>query len=239
MAATKMSFDPSKPLSDLAVIVKQVEQAKDVDRTARSQAGMWASMADRFDEAATGSSADEGRREKAALYHKAAQGLTGLSEAAELCRSIATKLNPVAEVNWTRETVEDLLVGVRFFMSVGAYEGEQLAEAQSIIEKAATLTKTRVPGTGGRGEGRTIEGRPERVQVISLVGDTPETITEQAGNKESAPGNIKKSITVWLEKHDIVVTDEMSAQIGDAISACVRDGQSEAKIGDFALIRQA
>lgn len=240
MAATKMSFDPSKPLTELTQIVSQVEQAKDVDRTARSQAGMWVSMADRFDEAATGSSADEGRREKAKLYHKAAQGLTGLKEAAELCRKIGTALNPVADVNWTKDHLEELLVAVRFFMGAGAYEGETLAQAQSSIEKAAVLTKTRVPGTGGsRGEGRVVEGRPEKVQVLSLVGEQPETITEQAGNKENSPGNIKKSVVSWLEKHDIKVTDEMSSQIGDAISSCLRDGQGEVKIGDFGLIRHA
>ena len=235
----QMKFDPVKPLKDLTAIVKQVEQAKDVDRTARSQASMWAAMADRFDEAATGNSADEGRREKAALYHKAAQGLTGLAEAAALCRSIAAKLNPVAEVGWTQESVGDMLVAVRFFLSVGAYEGEELGQAVDTVEKAAVLTKTRLPGTGTRGEGKTVPGRPEKIKVISLVGEVPETITEQAGNKESAPGNIKKSIVGWLERQDITVTDEMSEQIGDAITACVREGQAEVKIGDFALISHA
>jgi hypothetical protein len=236
MAQPKL--DPTKPLTELAAIVGQVEAAKDVDREARSEAKMWAAVAVRFDEAMTGTSADEGRRTKAALYQKASEGLGGLSDAAALARKIADKLNPVAEVNWTQETVDDLLVSVRFYSINGFYDPEQLTTAQSLIEKAGNLSK-RATGTGTRGEGVTVMGRPEWVQVVSLAGDEPEQITLQRGNKESSAGNIYKSVRGWLEARKITVTDDMATAIKAAVGKCVRDDEKEVAIGDFAVIRHS
>lgn len=233
----QMKFDPAKPYNDLATILGQIESAKDVDRESRVQAKMWEGIAERFDEALTGSSHDEGRRGKAALFHKAADGLTGLADAAALSRKIAERLNPVEEVSWTQEQLEDLVVAVRFFLGAGAYEGGEVVQAQEMIAKASVLT--RKGGSGVRGEGRVIDGRPEYVQVLSLVGDEPVQITHQRGNKESAPGNIYKSVSGWLESHDVAVTDEMAQAIKDAIGQCVRENIPVVKIGDFAVIQHA
>ena len=234
----QMKFDPIKPLHDLTAVIGQIEASKDVDRDARVQAKMWEGMADKLDEALTGDSADQARKDKAAMYKRAAEGVTGLAVAAKACRDIAAHLNPVAEVNWTTETLEDMLVSVRFFLIAGAYEGDQMAEAQDAIAKAAVVTKTKT-STGVRGEGRIIPDRPEKIEVVSVIGDEPVLITAQAGNKESAPGNIKKSVVAWLEKNNVQVTDDINSALADAIGQCVRDGKDEVAIGDFAVIRHA
>ena len=233
MAMTK--FDPAKPLKDLGTIIDQVEAAKDIDRDKKAQGRMWGEMACRFDEALTGSSSDEGRRAKAAMYKEAAQGLTGLEQAADLCRKLADKLNPVAELSWTQEELDNLCVSVRFFLIQGAYEDEDYANAVALLEKSATALKQR----STPGEGRTLEGRPEWIQVFDLTGDTPVQISHSRGNKESSVGNIKKTVLSYLTRRNVTVTDDISDAVGAAILRSLKDGQREVEIGDFAVIRHA
>lgn len=235
MATRKVTFDPDKPLKELSTIVEQIEASKDVDRSARQQSKVWKDVAVLFDEAATGLPSTETRQEAAGRAHKASEGLPGLAEASALARKIADVLNPVAEVTWSQDDLQNLLVSVRFFYTNGAYEGEDLETAKALIEKSGTLTRTRVGGTTG--EAKVYTDRPEVVTVYSLVGDTPTVITSQNGQTENAAGNLKKSLVDYLKRADIAVTDEMAKAMTEQIGKAVRGGESHVKVGDFAEIR--
>lgn len=230
----QMKFDPIKPLTDLEQIIAQVEAAKDVDRDARLNAKMFSGIADKFDEVLLHVTEGAGK------YAKAGSVVSGVAEAANTARALAEALNPIAEVTWTKDQVDESLLAVRFFMGAGAYDGEQLARAQSVVEKAGSITKTRVgASTAPRGTAEAIEGRPEYVEVFSTVGDQPEKITRQRGNTVHSAGNVSKAIKGYLTKNEIQVTDEMESAIVDAVNESIKDGKTEVTVGDFALIRHA
>lgn len=230
----QVRFDPIKPLTELEQIMGQVEAAKDVDRESRALAKVWERIAENFDTALTGVSNSEGNYVKAS----GAVSAGALAEGAAAARKVAEALNPIAEVNWTKETVEELLVSVRFFLISNVYDPEQTDRAQRVIEKAGVLTKTRVSG-GTRLPAPVVEGRPEYVEVTATFGDEPERISRQKGNSENSPGNILKAVKSWLERNNVEVTEVMADQITDAINRSLRDGEREVEIGDFAVIRHA
>lgn len=229
----QMRFDPVKPLDELGQIIGQIEAAKDVDRSARQQSKVWENIAARFDEALTGMTNSEG------LYKGLEVSASGLAEAASVARKVAETLNPVAEVSWTKEHLDELLVAVRFFSTAGAYEDGQLQKAVELVEKASAVSKGK--GTGSRGVAPVVPGRPEYVEVWTDLGadEGPERVSRQKGNSENSPGNILKSVTTWLERREIAVSDEMEQAIREAVRECVVDGVSEVAIGDFATIRHA
>ena len=234
----QVRVDPMKPLTELEKIIAQVEAAKDVDREARQLSKMWEGIGARFDEALLAATADVLDQDSVANPRYIGLGIDPgkFAQAGETARKVAELLNPIADVSWTKEQVEELLVGVRFFLISQFYEGEAIDRAQSAVEKAGTLTKTRVTA-GTRGVAPVVEGRPAVVEV--WLEDGSERVSSQKGNSENSPGNILKSVTGWLERRDIEVTDEMKDQIAKSIKQCVIDGQAEVAIGDFAVIRHA
>ena len=229
----QVRVDPMKPLVELETIIRDLEAAKDVDRESRQLSKVWEGIGTKFDDALLSLNDGEGK------YAKLDVPPGDLAKAGELSRKIAELLNPIAEIQWTKEHVEELLVGVRFFLISQLYDPETAARAQEVIEKAGTVTKTRVTG-GIRGTAPTVEGRPETVEVWATFGEEPERMSRQKGNSENSPGNILKSVVGWLERnHQIQATDEMKEQITEAIRQCVVEGRPEVTIGDFAVIRHA
>ena len=228
----QVRVDPMKPLTELEKIIAQVEAAKDVDREARQLSKMWEGIGARFDEALLAATNEAGNPRYVGLDIDPGK----FAQAGETARKVAELLNPIADVSWTKEQVEELLVGVRFFLISQFYEGEAIDRAQSAVEKAGTLTKTRVTA-GTRGVAPVVEGRPAVVEV--WLEDGSERVSRQKGNSENSPGNILKSVTGWLERRDIEVTDEMKDQIAKSIQQSVVDGVPEVAIGDFAVIRHA
>ena len=228
----QVRVDPMKPLTELEKIIAQVEAAKDVDREARQLSKMWEGIGARFDEALLAVTSEGGNPRYVGLDIDPGK----FAQAGETARKVAELLNPIADVSWTKEQVEELLVGVRFFLISQFYEGEAIDRAQSAVEKAGTLTKTRVTA-GTRGVAPVVEGRPAVVEV--WLEDGSERVSRQKGNSENSPGNILKSVTGWLERRNIEVTDEMKDQIAKSIQQSVVDGVPEVAIGDFAVIRHA
>jgi hypothetical protein len=230
-----MTFDPMKPLGDLEQIVAQVEAAKDVDRESRALSKVWKQISDKFQEAIDGATLNEG------TYAKAGD-VPGLLDGAKAAKAIADALNPTAEMTWTADSLDDLLVSVRFFRLNGAYTDDALTNANTVIEKAALLGKARGKTTGAgtpgtRTPGTPIPGRPAKVRVDSLLGDEPTRITQQTGNLDNSPGNLQKQVVQWLQGvSPDPITGEQKTAIGSAISKVVRDGAETADIGDFARV---
>lgn len=224
MATSK--YDPMKTLNRLKEIVDTAESMKSTGREQKALAKMWTTVADRFTEAATGGSPDPDRAAQAILSHKAAEGLAGLTEAATLARDIAQRLAPAAAADWSDDELNDLIVSVRFFLIDGRYKDENIELASNLVNAARSL-KPR--------PSKVLEGRPHKIVVTTLAG---EKICSQRGDGPSASGNIASAIRKWLERQEVVCTDEMTAAIREAVSRSVK-GEPEVALGDFAVIRHA
>lgn len=226
----QMKFNPVSELQDLTTIVSQLEAAQSVNRETRQRAMVWAKMADQVDAAIT---ATEGP------YAELTSQLDkdSLNAASVALRAVGTLLSPTAELTWTKDQLDEKTLGVQFFHARGAYEGDDVALAESTLRKLEALTSKKGGSTGQRAprtESAPIEGRPATVRVEDVNGNK---ISEQAGNKDNSVSNLAAAIRRYVEKgSNQALTDEQNAAVRECVRLAVEEGQSPVAVGDFARV---
>lgn len=221
----QLKVDPAKELAHLETIASQLDAAKDVNKEGKQASIQFARMGEKVSEWF------KENQENIDLES------TLIDTTVMVLERIASYLNPIAAVGWTKTDLDTAVEKVRAMLTLGLYDESEQDRVQGVI---TTLASFSTPGTRQpRGQGTPIEGRPELVTITPMpteANPVPQAITKQAGNRATSVGNLKSALIGWLTKAGVEVTDRQKDAIGEAVKSVVIDGKSQVLVGDFASI---
>jgi hypothetical protein len=212
---TKPKFDPEREITWLVQVDEQINTASEVDRSARMQSVQWHNRADKLREM-------DGERTGESTLPPSNDLLT----AAKILDALSDALNPTAAFSWKQEELVATAERVRSFLTLGMVDDELVEVANELVGKYSAVSKA-------RGTAKVHADRPAKVLVTATNGDV---ITEQTGNSDNSPGNVRNTIINWLKSNNIELTDEQKSEVGKQVRSCLVDKVPTVQIGDFATI---
>lgn len=240
MAASKsaVTIDPGAILAEAEAILDQVNAASEADKHRASFGRSFTAFADRIMRVHAEADADKGKVNPELVAVANEHGLADPIDLADMLYKYGEKLNPIAEVNWSKDEVRNLVQRLEALSVFGL-----LDEAGSdTLENLKKVSRGSGQGTRGpRTTAASLEDRPYgRVMVVSQAND-PETgepvvVANQRADTQAAVSNVRNAIRRAFKDAGKELTPDAEKAVTEAINSVVIDGKDSADIGNLLRI---